>query len=65
MKNLPVVVEGAQTLANAVELGVTLLSETVGAELSADVLDDIGREQLGLNLLAGIRLELARQSQAA
>lgn len=63
MKNFPVVVEGGQTLANAVELGVTLLGETVGAELSADVLADIGREQLGMNLLATIRMELAKQTR--
>ena len=63
MKNFPVVVEGAQTLANAVELGVTLLGETVGAELSADVLSDIGRDQLGMTLLAGIRQELTRRAQ--
>ena len=63
MKNFPVVVEGGQTLANAVELGVTLLGETVGAELSADVLNDIGRDQLGMNLLSTIRLELTKRAQ--
>lgn len=52
------ILESTTTLANAAEIGVNLLSDVCGDDLSREVVGDLGREQIGLMILSRIRLNL-------
>lgn len=55
------IAESVLTLSNAVELGINLVYEITGKELSDDVLSEQGREGVGLLLLSKIRTELTNR----